>query len=69
MKSLAKNLAETINPKGGKGLIETIIFVILIVAITYLTAIDCNVPKEFLLALGVLVGYITGNSKGGKSDD
>lgn len=67
MNKIIKDLLETINPKRGHGLKETIIFITLIVAITFLIVHENQVPKEFLLSLGVIVGYITGNK--GKVDD
>lgn len=69
MKTLKENLLETINPKRGQGMSETIMFIVLVVAITFLAYEKIEVPALFLISLGSILGYITGNSKGGKDDE
>jgi hypothetical protein len=60
-------LIETINPKGGKGVKESFIFLTLIVAIFALNVLQIPVSEEmkYILYLvgGSMAGYMVGTNK------
>lgn len=58
-----ENIVDTLNPKGGRGLGQTILALALIGAIMFLSYNEVNVPKEFYGALTGLIGYIIADNK------
>lgn len=56
-----KNLIDLLNPKGGRGVLESIIGIILIVAIIYMNIQEIEVNKTIEAISYLLFGYLWGN--------
>lgn len=65
------NIVETLNPKGGRGMRETVIIVALIVAITFLAYTKTPIPQPLTILLTAIgssiVGYTVAD-KGGANE-
>lgn len=55
-------LIDTLNPKGGNGMYETIIFVVIIAVLLTLNVMQIPVSKELQYALYTILGYMVGTN-------
>lgn len=62
MKTPLHALIDTINPKGGNGMYETIIFIIIIAVLLTLNVLQIPVSKELQYALYTILGYMVGTN-------
>jgi hypothetical protein len=61
-------LLDTINPKGGNGMKETIIFLIIIAVLLALNIMQIPVSEELQYALYTILGYMVGTNAKKKID-
>jgi hypothetical protein len=63
-------LFDTINPKGGNGMKETILFLVIITVLLSLNIMQIPVSKELQYALYTILGYMVGtNAKNRKKEE
>lgn len=55
-------LFETINPKGGNGMRETVIFLVIIAVLLVLNILQIPVSKELQYSLYTILGYMVGTN-------
>lgn len=57
-----KALVETINPKGGNGMKETIMFFVIIAVLLVLNILQIPVSEELQYSLYTILGYMVGTN-------
>lgn len=55
-------LTDTINPKGGHGMLETIIFFVMVVALIAMSVLQIPIDPLFEKVITLLLGYVVGNN-------
>lgn len=55
-------LIETLNPRGGKGMKETLVFIALLAAFFVLNILQIPASEELKLLLTLGIGYMTGQN-------
>lgn len=55
-------LIETMNPKGGKGMQETVMFFLIILVLLVLNILQIQVSNELQYALYTILGYMVGTN-------
>lgn len=69
MKNPIDAIMQTLNPKGGNGLQETIIFVIIITVLVVLNIMRITVSEELQYVLYTILGYMVGTNTKKKISD
>jgi hypothetical protein len=62
MSNATRALIETINPKGGNGMKETIVFLVIIAVLLTLNVLRIPVSNELQYALYTILGYMVGTN-------
>lgn len=68
MANLIDALIETVNPKGGSGMQETVIFFVIIAVLLVLNVMQIPVSKDLQYALYTILGYMVGTNRKKKID-
>ena len=55
-------LTDTINPKGGHGMLETIIFFVMVIALIAMSVMQIPIDPLFEKVITLLLGYVVGNN-------
>lgn len=66
------SIKETINPKGGHGLKETLIFLVLfvlIIGVLVLNYLGVEIDHSLTAGLSAIIGWIVGSNSGGNQSD
>lgn len=58
---MVKDLLDLLNPRGGRGMLEAIIAILLIVALVAMNFLDIEVSKTLEALAYMLFGYLWGN--------
>lgn len=70
MKSILTGVAETLNPKGGQGLVESIVVLIIVLAVIYMNITGVEVMPIVKESFVAIMFFLFGrNSKKGKEND
>ena len=56
-------VTETMNPKGGHGILETAVIIILVLAYVCFIAQGIAIPPEFVAVISAVTGYLFGRNE------
>ena len=63
MCKVADAVIETMNPKGGHGILETAVIIILVLAYICFIAQGIVIPPEFMAGISMVMGYLFGRNE------
>ena len=66
-KSIINGVGRTLNPKGGQGMTESIIAIMIVATVLYCTIAGIDIPVLIATAFGTILGWLFKNNS--KSED
>lgn len=63
--NVLKGVVETLNPKGGNGLTESIVMLIIVVSVVYMNVKGIDIEPILVNAFILIIGWLFGRNAGG----
>ena len=69
VQNIAESIVETINPKGGTNVTESIVVIMIVATVLYASLYQIELPELLWVAFGTVMGWLfKRNSKGDKDE-
>lgn len=69
MKEIAKGVSNTVNPNKGKGVVESVVILIIVVSVIAMNIIGIDIDPIVASAFGLVAGYLFGNNTKDEEDE
>ena len=69
VKQVFRGVTETLNPKKGNGVVESIVVLIIVVSVIAMNVTGITIDPIVASAFGLVAGYLFGNNTNAKEDD
>ena len=69
MNNIAKGIKETVNPKGGQGMVESIVILIIVIAVVYMNIQSIEIDPIVGNGFALIAGWLFGRNTKGSNDD